>query len=153
LLKVIEPYIKSLGIWDGQNLRSDEVVEAILNGISFRRPLPRLLKTDNGSEFAVKIPDKWLYKRGVYDFSRPGTPSGLVLYRVAIAQAPRFAELGRQLSKAGPKAFTAVVVDRLNDALQTGEIDVQTIGVEDAAALLIIMVRGEGHMEILTHPE
>lgn len=81
------------------------------------------------------------------------SPSGLALYRVAIAEAPRFAELGRQFYKAGPKAVIAVVIDRLNDALQAGEIDVQTIGVEGAAALFISMVRGEGQMEVLTHPE
>lgn len=81
------------------------------------------------------------------------SPSGLALYRVAIAEAPRFTELGRQFYKAGPKAVTAVIVDRLNDALQAGEIDVHTIGVEGAAALFISMVRGEAQMEVLTHPE
>ena len=58
----------------GQNLRSTEVAE-MLNTIAFRRPLPQLLKTDNASEFAGKMLDKWVYKRGIrIDFSRPGTP-------------------------------------------------------------------------------
>ncbi|EKN2251554.1 IS3 family transposase, partial [Escherichia coli] len=36
--------------------------------------LPQLLKTDNGSEFAGKMLDKWVYERGIrIDFSRPGT--------------------------------------------------------------------------------
>ena len=38
--------------------------------------LPQLLKTDNGSEFAGKMLDKWVYERGIrIDFSRPGTPT------------------------------------------------------------------------------
>lgn len=44
--------------------------------IALRRPLPQLLKTDNGSEFAGKMLDKWVYERGIrIDFSRPGTPT------------------------------------------------------------------------------
>lgn len=43
----------------------------MLNTIALRRPLPQLLKTDNGSEFAGKMLDKWVYKRGIrIDFSR-----------------------------------------------------------------------------------
>lgn len=35
-----------------------------------------LLKTDNYSEFAGKMLDKWIYERGIrIDFSRPGTPT------------------------------------------------------------------------------
>lgn len=42
--------------------------------IALRRTLPQLLKTDNGSEFAGKMLDKWVYERGIrIDFSRPGT--------------------------------------------------------------------------------
>jgi len=52
-----------------------EVAE-MLNSIAFRRPLSQLLKTDNGSEFAGKMLDKWVYERGSrIDFSRPGTPT------------------------------------------------------------------------------
>lgn len=48
----------------------------MLNSIALRRPLPQLLKTDNGSEFAGKMLDKWVYERGIrIDFSRPGTPT------------------------------------------------------------------------------
>lgn len=52
LLTVIDFYTREcLGICVGQNLRSSEVAE-MLNNIALRRPLPQLLKTDNGSEFA-----------------------------------------------------------------------------------------------------
>ena len=54
LLTVIDLYTREcLGICVGQNLRSTEVAE-MLNAIALRRPLPQLLKTDNGSEFAGK---------------------------------------------------------------------------------------------------
>ena len=47
----------------------------MLNIIALRRPLPQLLKTDNPSEFAGKMLDKW-YERDIrIDFSRPGTPT------------------------------------------------------------------------------
>lgn len=59
----------------GQNLRSSEVVE-MLNIIALRRPLPQLLKTDNGFKFAGKMLGKWVYERDMrIDFSRPGTPT------------------------------------------------------------------------------
>ncbi|WP_419722363.1 IS3 family transposase [Serratia liquefaciens] len=76
LLTVIDLYTREcLGICVGQNLRSTEVAE-MLNSIALRRPLPQLLKTDNGSEFAGKMLDKWVYERGIrIDFSRPGTPT------------------------------------------------------------------------------
>ncbi|WP_371558854.1 IS3 family transposase [Pantoea sp. OXWO6B1] len=76
LLTVIDLYTREcLGICVGQNLRSTEVAE-MLDSIAFRRPLPQLLKTDNGSEFAGKMLDKWGYERGIrIDFSRPGTPT------------------------------------------------------------------------------
>lgn len=77
LLTVIDLYTREcLGICVGQNLRSTEVAE-MLNTIALRRPLPQLLKTDNSSEFAGKMLDKWVYERGIrIDFSQPGTPTG-----------------------------------------------------------------------------
>jgi putative transposase len=48
----------------------------MLNAIALRPPLPQFLKTDNGSEFAGKMLDKWMYERGIHiDLSRPGTPT------------------------------------------------------------------------------
>ena len=76
LLTVIDLYTREcLGICVGQNLRSTEV-EEMLNSIALRRPLPQLLKIDNGSEFAWKMLDRWVYERGIrIEFSRPGTPT------------------------------------------------------------------------------
>lgn len=76
LLTVIDLYTREcLGICVGQNLRSSEVAE-MLNSLALKRPLSLLLKTDNGSKFAGKMLDRWVYKRGIrIDFSRPGTPT------------------------------------------------------------------------------
>lgn len=64
LLKVIDLYTREcLGSCVGQNLRSTEVAE-ILNTIALKRPLPQLLKTDNGIEFAGNMLDRWVYERG-----------------------------------------------------------------------------------------
>nr|WP_242468073.1 hypothetical protein [Klebsiella aerogenes] len=41
----------------------------MLNTIALRRPLPQLLKTDNGSEFAGKMLGKWVYERELVHFS------------------------------------------------------------------------------------
>lgn len=55
LLTVIAPYTREcLRICVGQNLRSTGVA-GMLSSIAFRRPLPQLLKTDNGSEFAATM--------------------------------------------------------------------------------------------------
>jgi putative transposase len=52
------------------DLRSTEVAE-MLNSIALSRALTQLLKTDNGSEFAGKMLDRWIYERGIrIDFSR-----------------------------------------------------------------------------------
>jgi len=74
LLTVIGLYTREcLGICVGQNLRSTGVSE-MLNSIALGRPLPQLLKTDNCSEFAGKMLDRWVYERGIMiDFSRLGT--------------------------------------------------------------------------------
>ena len=76
LLTVIDLYTREcLRICVGQNLRSTEVAE-MLNSIALRRPIPQLLKTDNSSEFAGKMLDRWGYERGIrIDFSRTGTPT------------------------------------------------------------------------------
>jgi AcrR family transcriptional regulator len=80
------------------------------------------------------------------------SPAGLRLYRVAIAEAPRFPALGRQFYLSGPKTVITMVVEILKNAQEAKEIDIRTIGVEAAATLFISMIRGEGQMEVLTHP-
>lgn len=61
LLRVIDLFTReSLSICLGQNTSSTETTER-LNRITLSRPLPQLLKTDNGSKFAREILDRWVY--------------------------------------------------------------------------------------------
>ncbi|PRB82860.1 TetR/AcrR family transcriptional regulator [Pseudomonas sp. MYb185] len=81
------------------------------------------------------------------------SPGGIALFRVVGAEAPRLPELGRRFFLAGPRSVTSMVAARVSEAAQAGEIDVQAVGVEAAAGLFISMVRGEGQIELLMHPE
>lgn len=55
----------------GQSLKGGDVT-----GIMCFRGRPEILKTDNGSEFAGKVMDRWAYERDIkIDFSRPGKPT------------------------------------------------------------------------------
>ena len=59
----------------GQSLKGHDVQEA-LTAIARFRGNPEVLKTDNGSEFAGKVMDRWAYERNIeIDFSRPGKPT------------------------------------------------------------------------------
>lgn len=79
-------------------------------------------------------------------------PDGLALHRVVVAEAPRFPELGRTFFLAGPKVVTTMLGERLSEAAQAGEIDVQSVGIEAAANLFFSMVRAEAQLECMTHP-
>jgi TetR/AcrR family transcriptional regulator, mexJK operon transcriptional repressor len=81
------------------------------------------------------------------------SPGGLALFRVVMAEAPRFPELGRVFYLAGPRVSTEVVASHLRVAVQAGELDLQSVGVEQAAILFLSLLRGEGQMVCLTHPE
>nr|WP_097462131.1 IS3 family transposase [Mangrovitalea sediminis] len=76
LLTIVDLFTREcLGIMVGQSLKGSDVTEA-LNGITRFRGKPELLKTDNGSEFAGKVMDRWAYERDIkIDFSRPGKPT------------------------------------------------------------------------------
>lgn len=67
LLMIIDLYTRECpGISVGQNLRSAEVAE-MLDSIALRRALPQFLKTDNGSEFEGKMPNKWVVRMSYPD--------------------------------------------------------------------------------------
>lgn len=79
-------------------------------------------------------------------------PSALDLFRVVVAEAPRFPELARKFYLAGPQAFIGIVADHLDEAAQNGEIDFSVVGRDIAASLFANLVRGELQMQCLTHP-
>ncbi|CAM3937892.1 TetR/AcrR family transcriptional regulator [Bordetella tumulicola] len=77
---------------------------------------------------------------------------GVALFRVVIAEAPRFPQAGRYFYLAGPRAATVIVADLLSAASRAGDIDIHAIGAETAASLFIGMLRTEGQLECLLHP-
>jgi len=78
--------------------------------------------------------------------------AGLDLFRVVIAEAPRFPALARTFYLAGPSVISAVVAEHLAAAVASGEIDVQSVGIDSAAAIFFSLLRSEGQLECLTHP-
>jgi putative transposase len=53
-----------------------ESVAAVLSRASERRPLPRSITVDHGTEFTSKAMDQWAWENGVQlDFTRPGKPT------------------------------------------------------------------------------
>ncbi len=76
LLTIIDLFTRGcLGILVGHSLTGQDVQEA-LTAIARFRGNPKVLKIDNGSEFAGKVMDRWAYERGIeIDFSRPGMPT------------------------------------------------------------------------------
>lgn len=71
------------------DLRSTEVAE-MLNSIALRRPLPKLLKTDNGSEFAGKMLD-----RGYMNEGSGSTSHAREHLRTTLRSSPSTAVCGR----------------------------------------------------------
>ena len=56
-------------------LTGQSVVEA-LEALSARRPLPKAITVDHGTEFTSQALDTWAYTRGVtLDVTRPGKPT------------------------------------------------------------------------------
>ena len=76
VLTVIDEVTRECLALEVDSSLSGRRVSAVLNRIALFRGLPKEILTDNGSEFAGKMLDKWVYKRGIrIDFSRPGTPT------------------------------------------------------------------------------
>jgi putative transposase len=76
LLTVIDIHSREgLAIVVGHRLRGEDVIAA-LNHIVSRRPAPKCLFVDNGSEFSGQLLDLWAYHhQAKIDFSRPGKPT------------------------------------------------------------------------------
>ena len=77
----------------------------------------------------------------------------LALYRVVVGVADRFPQLAHIFYTSGPGTMTRILATQLEKAASTGEIDVQVIGLEAAATLFMGMLRGEGQLIALTHPD
>jgi AcrR family transcriptional regulator len=81
------------------------------------------------------------------------SPSAQALFRVVIAEAPRFPELAQIFYQAGPQAMTTAVAEHLARAIDSGEVDLNEPGREAAASLFLNLVRGDPlFLQSLTHP-
>ncbi|MCW2318991.1 AcrR family transcriptional regulator [Rhodoblastus acidophilus] len=80
-------------------------------------------------------------------------PTTLALFRVVVAEAPRFPQLGRLLYRSGPRRIISLIGEKLSEAAGNGEIDLQSVGHESAANLFCGLVRAEAQLECLTHPD
>lgn len=81
------------------------------------------------------------------------SPVGLALYRVVIAEAPRFPSLGRTLYLAGPQVIASMVADQLALAVASGEVDLGEVGRDVAANIFVSLVRSEPQLRSFTHPD
>lgn len=80
-------------------------------------------------------------------------PETLALFRVTVAEAPRFPQLSALFYRSGPKRVMGLIGDKLREAANKGEIDAQSIGVDEAANLFCALARAEAQLECLTHPD
>ena len=75
VLTVIDQWSReSLSVEPGFALTGASVAAA-LDAVARRRPLPKAITVDHGTEFTSRALDKWAWQRGVQlDFIRPGKP-------------------------------------------------------------------------------
>lgn len=77
----------------------------------------------------------------------------IALYRVVIAEAPRSPLLGHMFYQSGPSVVKNVVIKYLQDADNSGEIDLGPLSKEEAADVFVALMRNELHLYMLTHPD
>ncbi|QGM05638.1 TetR/AcrR family transcriptional regulator [Stenotrophomonas maltophilia] len=81
------------------------------------------------------------------------SPAGLAMFRAVVGEAHRFPHLARTLYLAGPKTVTDLVAAQLSQAAGEGELELGDIGSHAAASHFVNLVRGEGQLECLLHPD
>lgn len=81
------------------------------------------------------------------------SPMGLSLFRVVIAEAPRFPALARTFYLAGPCVIAGKIAEHLAHAVAAGEVDLGELGREAAASQFTNLVRSEPQLQCLTHPD
>jgi TetR/AcrR family transcriptional regulator, mexJK operon transcriptional repressor len=72
------------------------------------------------------------------------TDESLAMYRIVVAEAPRFPELGRIFYESGPKVMINRVADLLAGAAKRGLLEIRDPRV--AAVQFISLVRGDSHL-------
>jgi putative transposase len=75
VLTVVDQYTRECLTLHADTALSGEKVAAALDEITARRGAPESITVDNGTDFASKAMDHWVYSNGVHlDFIRPGRP-------------------------------------------------------------------------------
>jgi TetR/AcrR family transcriptional repressor of mexJK operon len=72
------------------------------------------------------------------------TGDGLTMYRIVVAEAPRFPELGRIFYDSGPKEMIDRIADVLGSASDRGLLKIPNPRI--AAIQFISLIRGESHL-------
>lgn len=78
---------------------------------------------------------------------------GLALFRIVVAEAPRFPQLAHAFYRGGPRVVIDRASEHLAKAAATGDVELTTIGIEAAAQVFAGLVRSEPQMHYLMHPE
>jgi transposase InsO family protein len=75
ILTVVDQFTREcLCLVADQSLTGEKVAQA-LEPVVMQRGAPRAITVDNGSEFASRVMDAWVYRHGIQlDFIRPGKP-------------------------------------------------------------------------------
>ncbi|SAH84440.1 TetR family transcriptional regulator [Bordetella ansorpii] len=81
------------------------------------------------------------------------SPRGLATVRVVVAAAPRFPALARTFFVLGPRTVCELVARHLALAIERGDIDLGTVGLDVAANHFLSLIRGEAQLECLLHPD
>lgn len=81
------------------------------------------------------------------------SPQSLALFRISIAEAPRFPQLARQFYLSGPRGIVKIIAAELEKAAENRQVEMQQFGYETSASLFIGMLRCEIQTEYLTHPD
>ena len=81
------------------------------------------------------------------------SPTGLALYRVIVAEAPRFPEQARLFYLAGPKVVSDLLARHIGYFVETDQLQLKGIGVGDATKVLVNLLRHDAQLELLTHPD
>ena len=75
VLTVIDQWSRESVLMEANVALTGQSVVDALEALSARRPLPKAITVDHGTEFTSKALDEWAYRRGVaLDFIRPGKP-------------------------------------------------------------------------------
>ncbi|QIZ76471.1 TetR/AcrR family transcriptional regulator [Ferrimonas lipolytica] len=78
--------------------------------------------------------------------------SALALYRLVVAESPRFPEVGELFYQTGPLVVKTEVAKYLAQGVAANELALGGHSAEEAAEVFVGLIRNESHMISLTHP-